>query len=462
MRFNLEDTIVAIASPPGGAVRGIVRVSGPAALECAGRLFDSSEPAFVGRSRVPYFRKGLFRLDPPLTTVPASAYVWPTIRSYSGQPTVEIHTVGSPPLLEAMVRAFCQKGARLADPGEFTLRAFLAGRIDLTQAEAVLGVIDARNGQQLRTALQQLAGGLSAALNGVRNQLLNLLAEVEAGLDFVDEQIEFISADSLTHQLSDAADRLQQLLDRLGARGDVSHKPRIVVRGRPNAGKSTLWNSLVSRDQAIVSDVPGTTRDYLSAEVCFGGIEAQLIDTAGVSRELNQHPIDVLAQQMARAVSETADIELFCIDATCELYSWELQELQAAKPMMGRIVVLTKLDANPNPQTIHRATAAQAIPSSSRTGLGLDLLRAELASVLSSNACAESGAVAATASRCRQSITRALDSIRRSLQLATDGEGEELIAAEIRCALDELGLVVGAVYTDDILDRIFSRFCIGK
>ncbi len=213
--------------------------------------------------------------------LPATLYVWPNARSYTRQPQAEVHTLGSPPLLQCVLRAVCQAGARPAEPGEFTLRAFLSGRLDLTQAEAVLGVIDARGDDQLRAALEQLAGGLAGPLGQLRDRLLDLLAHLEAGLDFVEEDIEFITARELDGQLLAAAGAVDRLAQQMASRDLAGELPVVALTGWPNTGKSSLFNALLGDCQALVSEVAGATRDYLTGELEWRGLRFQLVDTAG-------------------------------------------------------------------------------------------------------------------------------------------------------------------------------------
>ncbi|MEX0612814.1 MAG: hypothetical protein WD229_11905, partial [Pirellulales bacterium] len=229
MSYHADDTICAIATAPGGAARGMVRVSGPDALRIIAQLFQPRDGQPLDAVRGPTALAGDVAVElgvdrgstnPPLTPsyrggestrVPCDLFLWPTVRSYTREPLAELHTVGSPPLVEALLATVCRAGARLAEPGEFTLRAFLAGRLDLTQAEAVLGVIDAADRRQLDTALAQLAGGLSQPLSRLRDELLNLLAHLEAGLDFVDEDIEFISPSDLVAHLAKVQAQVAQI-----------------------------------------------------------------------------------------------------------------------------------------------------------------------------------------------------------------------------------------------------------
>lgn len=456
MPLPLGDTIAAIATAPGGAARGILRVSGPEAIACLARCFTAIDRSKLADLKRPQVMPGTLLLESD-RQLPIDAYIWPGRKSYTREPAVELHTLGSPPLLAAALRTICAAGARLAEPGEFTLRAFLAGRLDLTQAEAVLGVIDAAGQTELRTALTQLAGGLAAPLASLRGNLLDLLAHLEAGLDFVEEEIEFISRDELSDTLAAAAAQTAQLAEQMTARGTAEGEIRVVLAGSPNVGKSSLLNALAGASTAIVSPQPGTTRDYVARRANLDGLACLLIDTAGVEDDSPERSISAAAQgMMSRQVSQ-AHLEILCLDSTRSLNDWERQGLVTSVDAERRLVTLTKCD-EPR-QTDY---SGPAIVTSSRTGIGLsDLVRAIHERVASSEA-HESPVVAGTSDRCRESLRLAAESLCRAQATAHASLGEELVAAEIRVALDEVGKVAGAVYTDDVLDRIFSRFCIGK
>jgi tRNA modification GTPase len=458
MSLAIDDTIVALASAPGGSYEGIIRLSGPAMVKVLESVWDAGGL----RSKTPVVLNGRLRLTSEYRAevlLPAVLYLWPTARSYTRQPLAEIYLPGSPPLLDLAVRTLCQNGARLARPGEFTLRAFLAGRLDLTQAEAVLGVIEANNAAELQTALTQLAGGLSHQLTGLRNQLLDLLAHLEAGLDFVDEDIEFITREDLQNQVSAAARTVQQLADQLQSRSEMSAlAPRVVLLGEPNAGKSSLLNALAGSAAAIVSPVAGTTRDYLVRLVTIGNQQVQLVDTAGIEDVAMRDTISGDAQALGKDQHRQADLQLLCIDASQPLSDWSRSQLSStiATP---RLIVCTKCD---QPTDFDSAPLpSPALRTSAITGAGLDELRAAIATAVQQTQ-SETRVVASTAIRCRTSLQAAAAALSAAAELATNGGGEEWVAAELRLALNELGEVIGAVYTDDILDRVFSRFCIGK
>jgi len=508
MPYHPDDTICAIATVSGGAARGMVRVSGPDAIRIVAKVFQASDAVPLDAIRLPTALAGhaIVELDyNEPRTLPCDVFLWPTARSYTRQPVAELHTLGSPPLLEALVAAVCRAGARLAEPGEFTLRAFLAGRIDLTQAEAVLGVIDAHGNEELNAALSQLAGGLARPLQQLRDGLLQLLAELEAGLDFVEEDIEFVSTEELLARLASASRLLSAVARQMSSRSTAGRAVQVALVGSPNTGKSSLFNAMVARcgvaggaserksTPAIVSPQRGTTRDYLTATIELDGVRFELVDTAGIDEtasgsslplppgegrgegevEEARHPhpalsqgervsmIDSAAQSFAAERRAEAAIRLCCIDVTEDASQTPAAPLEAAQ---CDIVVLTKADLPRG--LLQRADAlgnVNVVVTSSRTGQGIDALCDRIRALLVNEKVAQQGqVVAATADRCRESIRLAEAATGRASEIATADGGNELVAAELHIALAELGKVVGAVYTDDLLDRIFRTFCIGK
>jgi tRNA modification GTPase len=444
-----EDTIAAVASAPGPGLRGIVRLSGPNAWTIALAGFEAeSDFPFPRRAEV---RRGAIQLSGLRPLLPVLVALWPAPRTYTGQNVAEIHTTGAAPLLDLLLGDCLRRGARHAQPGEFTLRAFLCGRIDLTRAEAVLGVIDAQNPAQLDAALRQLAGGLSGPLRALRDRLLDLVAHLEANLDFVDEaDVDPLHRGLLAEELADTSGDLTALALRLAGRDRPGRAPRVVLTGPPNAGKSRLFNALIHADQAIVAPQAGTTRDYLRASCDCSGITVELIDTAGV-----ENPADaVSAQAQSLRTEQTggADLVLLCSSAE--------RGAVAANVSIGSQPVLrlwTKCDLG----LPSSWSTDDALLTSAKTGMGVDELRSAIARKLGSRE-AEGDLPATTAARCGDSIDRAaaaLDGASRSLR---SGAFEELVAFDLRLAIDELGKVLGVVVTDDILDRIFQRFCIGK
>lgn len=454
MYHNLDDTIVAVASAPGGSARGILRLSGESLFASLEAVFPQQPSQWHGTASRPRWLAAGLPLPGRPRPIACDVLLWPTARSYTRQPLAEVHMLGSPPLLQAAVRSFCQAGARLAEPGEFTLRAFLGGRLDLTQAEAVLGVINAAGEREVDRALEQLAGGLRNRMDRLRDTLLDTLAHLEAGLDFVEDDIEFILPEKLAAALRGCRADVAELIEQSVSRLDASDELRVVLAGAPNVGKSSLFNAL-SEDAggraALVSDIPGTTRDYLSARLELDGVNCRLIDTAGA--EAAEAGLAAAAQHHSARQRSSAHLTLFCLDASRPLDDWERAQLAAVSG--ERLTVLTKCDLPAGTDY-----PGESIRTSTKTGEGLAELKARLRRCLEESAA--EGMLASTAVRCQESLRLAEDSLLRAEELARSGGGEELVAAEIRTTLTELGKVVGAVYTDDILDRIFSRFCIGK
>ncbi len=475
MPYDLDDTIAAVASAPGAAIRGIVRLSGPSVVQVLKDWFvpDAGETPLTTLRR-PACVAGSLPLGPSPSGLPCEVYLWPTRRSYTRQPLAELHLPGSPPLLDLVLQHACTRGARLAEPGEFTLRAFLAGRLDLAQAEAVLGVIDAVGGNQFEQALTQLAGGLSGRLAEIRNELIDLVAHLEAGLDFVEEEdVQFISDQEIEQQLTAHLVELERLREQMQQRSVSGERLRVALVGRPNAGKSSLFNALVQGQQALVSAQAGTTRDYLTARLQLEGIPCELVDTPGSSQPfvpLDEHvtsrpesttesEIDALAQRNAWQQRQAAQLELWCVDGSCpSLDLAEIWTFPTSPTQAQPVVVLTKCDLH---QPLGDSEHAALVATSSKTGQGIEELRAQIAGVLGDRLPTGEW-IPSTAARCGDALDQALASLRRALEAQDSALGEDLVAAELRLTLEGLSTMVGATYTDDILDRIFSRFCIGK
>lgn len=453
MFYPLDDTITAIASSSGGGPRGIIRISGPATGGCLQSLIPSID---VGSLRGTTAFSADLEVG-PLAPLPADVYFWPSARSYTGQPSAELHTLGSPPVLECLLEALCSEGARLAEPGEFTLRAFLSGRIDLTQAEGVLGTIDAVGMHQLDAALVQLAGGLAEPLHHLRETLLELLAHLEAGFDFADEELPFLESEELKSQLEASRKQIEGIAERMTARRESGSIVTVVLTGPPNAGKSSLFNALAADVGALVSDTPGTTRDYLCADLDLEGVVCRLIDTAGVgsTAESESCCIERAAQEIARRLAREAEVVLVCY----ERESGDLGGVPVSGPGADPLVIQVRTKAD---LADWRDGVADAVTTSVQTGEGLKELENRIREAVVEVRMGDGDVVVGTAVRCRESLRGAAESLERAEALAINEEGEELVAAEIRVSLDQVGHVVGAVCTDDLLDRIFSRFCIGK
>ncbi len=434
MHPYLDDTIVALSSSAGPGVRAIVRVSGPKAQALLGSVFTPN--AVVGGSRS--LQSGSLALSGIEARLPAELYFFRGPNTYTGQDLAEIHTVSAPPLVERLIGDLLAAGARAAQPGEFTMRAFLSGKKDLTQAEAVLAVIEATGDADLQAALAQLAGGVSQPLAKLRDDLLNLLADVEAALDFVDEDIEFVTKDDTILRIGSGIAHLMNLKRQLDDRS-VSRRPmRVALVGEPNAGKSSLFNALIGTQSALVSERAGTTRDYLSHHLDLGGHGIELIDTAGWQTAGDS--IEAQAQSLGRGQADGADLVLVCVPVG--------SPAPASLPTRG-FLLRTKADLGP----------VDGLSVSVVAGNGTSELRAFLGERASAFA---RPALAPSQSRCRHHIEAAIADLRGAHAHAVFNDPPELLAVALRQALDQIGAMAGSVHTNDLLDRIFSRFCIGK
>jgi tRNA modification GTPase len=440
MLQDLTDTIVALSSAAGPGARAVVRLSGPAALRVAGAVFTAAAPPSPTRRGL---YSGAVSLPGVAAALPADLYFWPAPATYTGQNLAELHTVSSPPLVELLLTALLNAGARAAGPGEFTLRAFLAGKLDLPRAEAVLGVIEAGTRDELRDALAQMAGGVTQPLRALRSDLLDLLADVEAGLDFADEDVQTADPTETLNRLARAMAHVTLLQKQLDQRALGERPFRVVLVGPPNAGKSSLFNALTG-GSALVSPEPGTTRDYLVRRLELEGVRLEVVDTAG--RRGPSDAIEEQAQALGHEQARMADLLLRCVDLTRPAAREAADAGEA--PTLD---VFTKADLVPPP--------ADVLATSAVTGAGLAALRSRLLERVRAH---RRPALAPSLSRCRHHVAAALDHLRRAHHTALFQEPAELLALELRGALDQLGEMVGAVYTDDLLDRIFSRFCIGK
>lgn len=446
--FSTDDTIVAIATPPGRGGIGIVRLSGPAARSIA--------CALTGRPSLEPRRATFCRVNgpdgSPLDEVVVTCF--PSPRSYTGEDVVEIAAHGSPTILEQIVGAAVCSRARLANPGEFTLRAYLNGRIDLVQAEAVADLIDAVTPAQARLAFDQLEGTLTTRVRALDGRLLEAIAPLEASLDFPDEGYHFAAPDATSVLLAGLADDLDALLAD-AARGRLLREGlSVAIAGRPNVGKSSLFNRLAGAARAIVTDVPGTTRDLLTERIDIAGIPMTLVDTAGL-REASGDAIEEEGISRARQAGAAADVLLLVLDRSQPLTAVD-RSLVEGTGKRARVVVASKADLPP----AWRSEEAGALPVSSLTDEGIDALRAALAQAASPAPGRDRPAIANL--RHASLLRRAKDAVARAAAAAAEGRPEELVLADLheaRACFDE---VVGVRAPDEVLHAIFDRFCIGK
>jgi tRNA modification GTPase len=453
-----QDTICGVSTPPGEGGIGIIRISGARAIEIASRVFRprsakrledlSSHALLYGKVCAPGTGDIIDEALVSIMRAPAS---------YTREDIVEINCHGGMMPLWRTVTLLIASGARQAEPGEFTKRAFLNGRIDLAQAEAVMDIIHAKTELSHRAANEQLLGGLSSEVATLRERLVSIVAAVEAGIDFPEEEIETPAGHPLADEIRSVLQSVEELIS--------SHRYGRVLRegiataiiGKPNVGKSSLLNSLLKQDRAIVTDIAGTTRDVLEEYLNIEGLPFKILDTAGI-----RHSHDVVEQESVKrslAVIGQADVVLIILDGSQPLSKEDQRVLEEAKGKTA-IIVMNKSD-------LGRKAEAPAWPEgvveiSCKTGAGLDSLRKSLVGLVQQGVVPPREHSWAVNQRHKTALEQAKASLEKALASTTSGLSPEFIALDLRDALDSVGLIIGATHTDDILERIFRDFCIGK
>ncbi|MFQ5462129.1 MAG: tRNA modification GTPase [Phycisphaerae bacterium] len=495
MLDRVDDTIVAISSAPGCGQVGIVRLSGPGTLPLLERMARLGDGGVLSQCRGFSRTQGEIYFDDSPCGLPATFFVFRAPNSYTRQDLVEIHTLGAPVVLRAICDRAVTLGAIHAQPGEFTARAFLGGRLSLTQAEGVAAVIRAQTDTQLRAARRLMDGDLAMRVTSLRDKLAGLLALIEAEIDFAEEPIEFISPEELRGRLREVCADLNVLRSTGRSMEQLDTLPHILLLGPPNAGKSTLMNRLSKTDRAICAAVAGTTRDVLAAPIDLGGVEAILLDSAGIdegSGEMGRYReraapgdtnarAELEAESQGAAMARAGSVDVVCvvIDATRPVPDGFLDAVEAATPV--RIVVaLNKIDEfaeGPERRQLAPAGAASSAPVRLRAlgpicrisalrGDGLNGLVQLLGDALGASPTTAQGEGVVLTARQEQAIGSAAGAVARVVAL-NEGvryviDRADLLAFELREAVEVLGTVTGEVSTDDLLHRIFADFCIGK
>jgi tRNA modification GTPase len=445
-----EGTIVAVSTPPGRGGIGVVRVSGPDAAAIAATLLarrSPLEPRYATHGYIHDQGEAGTLLDEVVCT-------WfPGPHSYTGEDVVEISGHGNPLLLSRIVASATCHGARHARPGEFTLRAFLNGRMDLVQAEAVVDLVDAVTPAQARLALAQLEGALSHRLTEIEQGIFEVVARLEASLDFPEEGYRFVEPGALVETLQRLARDAASLAEG-GRRGRVIREGRrVTIVGRPNVGKSSIFNALLGADRAIVTDVPGTTRDLVAERTDIEGIPVTLIDSAGI-REARD-PIERIGVDRARNMAAAADALILVLDGSTSLTAEDAALLRDTEGS-NRVVCLNKSDL---PRRVH-GVAAGEVPASARTGEGLDVLQQVLVCALIKSA--DDQVPLVTNARHVALLDRTVTTLERAEQAAGQGASEEFVLADLHEAIGALQEVTGRRTSGAVLEEIFARFCIGK
>lgn len=441
---SLTDTIVAVATPPGTGGVGIVRVSGEKTEHIARTLLGSlPEPRFAAYRA--FCDAGGQKLDAGL------ALYFPAPASFTGESVLELHGHGGPLVISSIVEAIVEMGARRAEPGEFSQRAFLNDKLDLTQAEAIADLINAGTTQAARAALRSLSGAFSSAVEALAEQLVRLRMHVEAAIDFPEEEIDFLSDDLLLRRLDECADAFALLQDQAQQGRVLRDGFQVVIVGKPNAGKSSLLNLLSGQEAAIVTEIAGTTRDILREQIDIDGLAVELVDTAGLREDPDR--VEQEGIRRARSALQSADAVLWIQDATDRAPGDIDESIPDCVPVT---VVHNKIDLCDGPPQELRG----GIALSARTGEGLAALRQHIRKLAGYENLGE-GAFTAR-KRHLHALERAAMHFETGRTALEETRAGELLAEELRLSHQALGEITGAVSSDDLLGRIFSQFCIGK
>lgn len=457
LQQNNTDTIVAIATATGRAGIGVIRLSGGDLQPFVNALFGSTTTLEPRRAKYGTFFDAQGEvLDQGLLVF------FPAPHSFTGENVLEIHGHGGPVVLDSLIRRCVDCGARLARPGEFSERAFLNDKLDLAQAEAIADLIDASSAQSARSAMRSLQGEFSALIHALVERMIEVRIFVEAAIDFPEEEIDFLADQQLRKNLHGLAKDLSEIHDRAHQGALLRDGIKVVLAGRPNAGKSSLLNALAEQDSAIVTPVPGTTRDVLREKITLDGVPLNFVDTAGL-RETDDE-IELEGMQRAWLEIENADVILYVVDTTAA----ETDDIKALWPEYYErfpsgdqtiITLLNKIDLCEIEKDAHPSDS-RIIPLSAKTGQGLDVLKTELLRSVGFNQSPEG--VFSARRRHLEAIKKALQFVNAGLNQLEDSGAGELLADDLRQAQRHLSEITGEFSSDDLLGRIFSSFCIGK
>ncbi|HHT9129981.1 MAG TPA: tRNA uridine-5-carboxymethylaminomethyl(34) synthesis GTPase MnmE [Candidatus Brocadiaceae bacterium] len=466
---EMQDTIIAISTPSGRSFHAIIKISGPEAINCVKDLFVPT--ARIDLETIPTYTSvnGYFHLaEDCVNNIPAVLYIMKQPYSYTKEDVVEIHTLGSPLLEEMLLEAILSKeiqrkrSIRLSQPGEFTKRAFLHGRIDLTQAEATMRIIRAQSDSELEAAIAQLTGTASQQIKRIKEESVSLCSYIEAAIDFSDQDIELISATEIMNKLASIEKNISRLLIQ-SETGKISPEGiGAILYGKPNVGKSSLVNSLLGKKRSIVSEIPGTTRDVVEDFLEIEGIHFKLMDTAGMGDV--KGTVIFKAIEKTRSALKRADIIILVFDGNADMGE-QLKEINPDALTENVIVVINKCDLQKNSSSPELPIVFKRYPlvhTSALTGEGLEKLKEILKEIVTGGQLNQSSNASIFNVRQRETLQRSLQSIQQSVESARNNESHEFIALDLHTAIDTLGEIDGEVTTEDILDKIFSEFCIGK
>lgn len=453
-----DDTIAAISTPPGRGGIGVVRLSGPASLEIATSIFQSRSQAQHNLPNRAHF--GLI-IDPAAgeTVDEVILTFFKSPHSYTGEDIVEISCHGSPVILGRVLHLALDRGARIAEPGEFTFRAFSNKRIDLAQAQAVRDLIDAQTQYQARVATRQLQGALSIRLTPLRDTLVEVIVHLESSIEFVEEDISPQTASMLLTKLQLVIDALAAIAGSFSFGRYLRDGFDLAIVGRPNVGKSSVFNRLIGSDRAIVTALPGTTRDALYESTSISGVPVRLIDTAGIRETTDL--VESLGITRSRTAIADADISLLVLDASEPLTGDDINLLHQLSHER-RIIAANKTDLPAGFDAASVPAGGDVLNISALSGEGFESLTGKILEQLTGHAATERDDIMVTDARQHAAVESAIEQLRDASEMMRSGELEEIVLLKLRGGLSALGEITGETLTDDILGQIFSTFCIGK
>ncbi len=456
----MEDTIAAIATPPGEGGIGIIRISGERAKEVMERVFVPANGKPVESRRMTYGTV----VDPEdgrkIDEVLCVYMMGP--KTYTVEDVVEINCHGGMIPLRQTLQLVLRQGVRMADPGEFTKRAFLNGRLDLTQAEAVIDLIRAKTDKTFDVAMSQLDGHFSERIRSIRKELVDVLVNIAVNIDYPDEDIEEITYDKLEADLKQVQNGIETLLSSASTGRILQDGLAVAIIGKPNVGKSSLMNSLLGDARAIVTDIPGTTRDTIEEHLSIKGIPVRLTDTAGI-----RHTDDVIEKigiERSKASFNQADLVIFILDSSRPLEEEDREIMELIHPEKT-IVVFNKIDLQP---VLHRSEIEDLLPgvciieTSMETRDGISLIEDQVVSMVYGGRVSQSESVMVTSARHQDLLEKALLSAKDGMSMTARKEALELIEIDVNSCYERLGEIIGETVQDDIINEVFSRFCLGK
>ncbi|MBS0624530.1 MAG: tRNA uridine-5-carboxymethylaminomethyl(34) synthesis GTPase MnmE [Verrucomicrobia bacterium] len=451
--FQKNDTIAAVATPPGEGAIAVIRVSGKEAIDVAEKVFTGKVRDF--KTHTAHYGHIVSALGETIDGV--LLLVMRAPRSYTGEDTVEIQCHGGSIVTRRVLERILEAGARAAQPGEFSLQAFLNGKLDLAQAEAVQQLIAARNELALQAAEQQLQGALSKAIGGFQQGLTETVAILEAWVDFPEEGLEFATMDELIGQLEETLGQMRHLQATFQEGKTIHQGLSLCLAGSPNVGKSSLMNALLGKERAIVTEIAGTTRDLLEDDLRLSGLHFRLIDTAGIRD--TEEIVEKEGIRRSKSAMQSADLILFLLDASRPLSESDRTLLESV-PREKTILVWNKIDLQKPSETIEWTGSSASISAKER--IGLDELKGAIDQLIWRKGPPSKEEIVITQQRHFQALGNAIDSCQTAIDGLKQGISPEFVSSDLRNCLNELGMIIGTNISEDILTSIFSKFCLGK